>query len=153
LIFPNHQVYFLLPEFPGYSLYKNHSGSIDTRICEDLDSILGFLVNRGFQEEKIVVMGRSIGSGPACFLAKKRKLGALVLISPFTSLQSAAKSMFGGFCGSFVKERFDNLACMPKIRCPTMILHGKKDTVIPFSQAEQLYRTLLLIPSLIFFYL
>lgn len=133
----------MLPEYPGYSLYSGKQDQIETdrRVCEDLNGIFDFLVNsRGFSENRIIVTGRSIGSGPSCFISKKRRPGALILISPFTSLQSAAKSMFGNFCGGFVRERFNNLECIQSVLCPVMIIHGKKDLIIPFSHAEQLYR-------------
>lgn len=38
-----------------------------------------------------MIFGRSIGSGPATYLASQHKPGCLVLMSPFTSLKDAVK--------------------------------------------------------------
>lgn len=44
----------------------------------------------GIKEENIIVLGRSIGSGPAIHVASKRSTGALILISPFKSIRNIA---------------------------------------------------------------
>ena len=54
----------------------------------------------------IIIMGRSIGSGPSTFLASRNKIGMLILIAPFTNLKDAAKYKVGSFLGRFVKQRF-----------------------------------------------
>jgi len=48
-----------------------------------------FLIKRiKILPQNIIIMGRSIGSGPATFVASKYKVGSLVLISAFTSLRA-----------------------------------------------------------------
>ena len=42
-------------------------------------------------ETEIIVFGRSIGTGLACYIAKERKPKALVLMSAFTSIKDIAK--------------------------------------------------------------
>lgn len=71
-------------------------------------------------------MGRSMGSGPACSLAAHYGFltPALILVSPYTSLKKAVKSLLGSFPSIFVRERFDNLETIKKVRCPTLIIHG-----------------------------
>lgn len=39
-----------------------------------------------------------------------------------------------------VRERFDNLAAVAKIKCPTLIIHGQSDTLIPESHAIELHQ-------------
>lgn len=39
-----------------------------------------------------------------------------------------------------VRERFDNLSEIKKVRCPTLIIHGQKDTLIPESHAIELHK-------------
>ena len=86
-------------------------------------------------------MGRSLGSGPATFLASKYKPAALVLISPFTSIKNAASDLFGFFGGFFIKERFDNREKIKDVSSPTLLIHGKKDTTVPWTHSEHLYGT------------
>ena len=77
-------------------------------------------------------MGRSIGSGPATYLAANYEVGALVLISPFTSIRAVVKHFVGNLFSYIVKERFENILNMNKIKCPIHIIHGKADTFIPY---------------------
>lgn len=43
----------------------------------------------------IIIIGRSIGSGPATYLASKKKIACLALISPFTSIRDLIKDKVG----------------------------------------------------------
>lgn len=56
----------------------------------------------------IFLFGRSIGSGPSTHLAAVRKPGLLVLMSPFTSIRDAARSICGNAC-VLLAERFQNI--------------------------------------------
>jgi len=47
--------------------------------------------------QNILVVGRSMGTGAATYLASKRKIGALVLISPFTSIIDLIRDRAGSF--------------------------------------------------------
>jgi len=50
------------------------------------------LINeKGFQKENIIIVGRSLGSGIAVELATRVNAGALILLSPFTSVRTVAK--------------------------------------------------------------
>ena len=74
----------LAMEYPGYSIC---SGSPSCqKIEENVVEVMDTLVNSGFSTEKIFVMGRSIGSGPALHLSSIYPVGALILLSPFLSL-------------------------------------------------------------------
>ena len=57
-----------------------------------------------FDNKNIFVFGRSIGSGPSCYLSSERLLGGLMLMSPFTSLKKVVKSIIG-FLSFLVSER------------------------------------------------
>lgn len=94
----------------------------------------------GYDEKDIILVGRSMGTGPACEMASKFKLvAALILISPYTSLQAATKSYLGKLASMLVRERFNNLAAVQQVVCPTLIIHGQKDDLIPESHAIELH--------------
>ena len=66
-----------------------------------------------------------MGSGPAVGLAVAYpQVCALVLISPYTSLRQAVKSVVGSLAALLVRERFDNLSLMGQVNCATLIVHG-----------------------------
>lgn len=90
-----------------------------------------------------MVFGRSIGSGPATYLSAKYRVGCLVLMSPFTSLQAVIRDYVGAWASKLVRERFDNLKNIAQVQSPIFILHGKRDEIIPYKQAEYLQKAAL----------
>ena len=82
-------------------------------------------------------MGRSLGSGPASYLASKNKVAGLVLISAFTSINDVAVEHYGIF-GNLIKDRFNNLDSIKKVKSPTLIIHGTEDKFVPFNHAKKL---------------
>ena len=98
----NIQVNVIAMEYPGYSIYKG-SPSSET-IKEDSAYVYNHIVNRmGFKQQNIIVMGRSIGTGVALELMNKATPGAMVLISPFSSVKSLARERVGIFGGWLAK--------------------------------------------------
>jgi len=83
-------------EYPGYSIYYKDKSS--TTIENDCLILFDYFVNSiGVNPEDIVICGRSIGSGPACYLSANRNPGAVILIAPFTSIKNTVKSLIGIF--------------------------------------------------------
>ena len=95
----------------------------------------------GIAQQDIVLFGRSMGSGPSTHLASVRQPHALILMSPYTSIKNAAKAILGwaSFLGFMVQERFRNIDAIKESNCPVLVIHGKQDSLIPHSHAEELY--------------
>lgn len=115
----------LVVEYPGYGIYKQESPSAEI-ISENAKLVLTYLIQHlGYEECDIILVGRSMGSGPACEMAAHFKsVSALVLISPYTSLKAATRTLLGSLASMLVRERFDNLSEIKKVACPTLIIHG-----------------------------
>mgnify|MGYP000853138105 FL=1 len=84
-------------EFEGYSIYAG-SPSAESVQRDALRIIQHLATNKGFEYHNIIVLGRSIGSGPAIFAAAHFKVGALVLISPFLSICKLVEDKYGWLC-------------------------------------------------------
>ena len=69
--------------------------------------------------DKIIIMGRSLGSGPATYLASKFHVKMLVLISAFTSIKDLVRDMLGKMGSVFVKDAFTNLERIHKVKSHT----------------------------------
>ena len=72
-----------------------------------------------------------MGSGPASVLAEKICPRALILMSPYISIKSVVKNMYGGWISWMVNDHFNNADSMKNIKCPVLFIHGDKDTLIP----------------------
>ena len=100
--------------------------------------------NLNLQDCNIIVIGRSIGTGLACHLAAAYpRLHAVVLISPFFSLDKLVRERGGLFLGPLasllVSERFPNAENLKESCSPLLLLHGKSDTIISPDHSRELY--------------
>lgn len=130
----------LAVEYPTYGVYTQRSLS-ESNICSDATMIYRFLTDQiGMRPSQILIFGRSMGSGPACYLASRQEVAGLILFSPYKSLKLAAKAMVGSFMGSFVNERFRNIDAIDNVSCPLLVIHGEKDKVIPYTHGEELFK-------------
>ena len=83
---------------------------------------------------RIVLYGRSVGSGPATDLASRVPIGGLVLESAFVSaFRVLTKVSLLPF------DRFHNLRHIRRVRAPVLVIHGTADEVIPVSHGRLLY--------------
>jgi fermentation-respiration switch protein FrsA (DUF1100 family) len=132
------QINVLAVEYPGYGVYQGVSCSADA-ICDDALFVYRQVKERiRWPEEDIIVMGRSIGSGPACHVAAANKPGLLFLMSAYTSICGVVKDVAGTLSSWFVKERFRNIEKIREMKCPVLLIHGRDDTLIRPHHSEEL---------------
>lgn len=137
-IFPLHMIAM---EYQGYGIYPGKASAIS--IVEDGEILISYLKNvLHFQYSDIIVFGRSVGSGPSCYFASKYSIHSLILMSPFTSLRAAAKVFVGSVLQYLVAERFNNKECISKVKAPIFLIHGLKDTIVPYTQSAELWKNI-----------
>jgi len=121
-------------DFPGYGL---STGSPDEASCQRaLVAVWKHLVKSGVPEKSIVIVGRSVGSGPSVWLASREKPAGLVLISAFKSTFTTA---FPTPFPILPRDRFPSLSRIRHFKRPLLLLHGESDEVIPVSHGEALF--------------
>lgn len=86
----------------------------------------------GYAPENITLYGRSLGSGPSCWLAERYPVHGLILDGAFSSTFRVMTKV-----RLLPWDRFDNIARLPSIECPVLILHGVQDRTVPFAHALQ----------------
>ena len=92
----------------------------------------------GVKENDIVLWGRSMGSGPVCYLASRKRPQCIIVMSGYISIKDVTKTLFGwagGLVSNLVYEKFKNKEAIAKAQCPVFFLHGMKDTLIPYTHA------------------
>jgi hypothetical protein len=128
-----------------YTGYGKSRGTPDETSCyADIDAAYRYLLTvRKYQPEQIVLYGRSLGSGPSCYLAAKtgregRSVAGVILQSPLLSAYRVAFN-FRFTCPG---DKFPNVDYAPHIRCPVFIVHGTQDEVVPFWHGQELFLAL-----------
>lgn len=124
----------LLVEYPGYG--RSEGEPSQATITETMLAAFGWLLARPEEIDptRIVFMGRSLGGGAVCQLAARRGPAALILTSTFTSARWFAKGYLAP--SWLVRDPFDNLAVVSSLERPLLIVHGRRDELIPFHHAE-----------------
>lgn len=89
---------------------------------------------------RIVVIGRSLGTGVAARVAAERPVAGAVLISPYDSLVEIGRSHYPWLPVSWLlRHRFDSLAAIKEARVPLLTIVGTADGIIPLSRSRVLY--------------
>jgi len=87
----------------------------------------------------ISIMGRSLGSGVATYLAAKRKIEKLVLITPFDSIQNVAQEKFPIYPMSILlKDKYNSLGRVNLITAKTLIVAAENDRIIGRNHTDRL---------------
>jgi fermentation-respiration switch protein FrsA (DUF1100 family) len=107
---------------------------------EDSEAAYQELLRRGVPPNRIIVLGHSLGSGPAVLLATRHKAAALVLFGAFTSVPDAAAERYPYLPVRLaVAVQFNSLARIGDVHMPVVIAHTRGDTLIPYSHALKLF--------------
>lgn len=85
------------------------------------------------------ILGKSLGSAVAIHLATHDSPQALVLDSAFTSMREVVSRMASWVPLNVIPRLFESLEKVPAVSCPTLVIHGGQDSLVPVSQGERLY--------------
>ena len=89
---------------------------------------------------RIVLMGRSLGSGVAVYLASQRPVAGVLLVTPFDSLVEVGAGLYPFLpVRSILRHRFDSLSLAPSVKAPALMIAGGRDTIVPAHHARRLY--------------
>lgn len=95
---------------------------------------------RGVDPKDIVIYGESLGCAVAVEMAARRKAGALVIESPFTSVVDMGEVVLPWLPARWiVKFRYDNLAKIGKVACPLLVMHSPGDDIVPYAMGRKLF--------------
>jgi len=131
-VLTGHSIYLV-----NYRGYGGSTGSpTEAGLYRDALNIYDYVRDR---HSNISVIGRSLGGGVATYLAAARPVAKLVLVAPFDSIVNVARKTFAVFPVSLLlKDRFDSVARVGDIRCPTLVILAEFDEVIPRQHSEAL---------------
>ncbi len=127
---------FISYDYPGYGLSE---GVTSEEGCNQaIESVYRYLVDESkIDPHKIVLWGRSLGTGPSCYLASQNKVAGLLLETPFlTAFRTVTEIPVLPW------DRFRNIDLVPLVQSPSLVIHGEIDEVIPFRQGRKIFSLL-----------
>ena len=128
----------LIPEYIGYPLSGGRPS--EAGLYATADAAYAYLLSRkDIDHNQIVIVGRSIGGGPAIDLASREPVAGLATFSAFTSMDEMARKVMPIFpTGLFLDTHFENLRKIAKVKCPMFLAHGTVDDFVPFTMMGRL---------------
>ena len=129
----------LLISWRGFS--GNKGKPTEKNLYHDAREAVKWLNSLGINNKDIILYGESLGTGVATELGKKNIFGGIILESPFTSIAEAAKIYYPYLPINLVlKDRYDSIEKIQSITVPILIMHGKKDNIVPQKMGLELFQ-------------
>jgi len=134
--FPGHAIYLL--HYRGYGGSSGSSGSPTEAALQSDALVLFDHVSKTHAD--VTVVGRSLGSGVAVWVASQRPVSRLILVTPYNSIQELAAQRFPYFPISWLLvDKFESWKYAPQVTAPTLLIAAEHDEVIPAASTEKLY--------------
>jgi len=136
-------------DYTGYGMAYDEGNPSEEHCYADIDAAYRFLrFELNVPAQNIVLYGRSLGSGPSCYLAsgtaqsKDAELGGpvggVILHAPFMSVYRIVLDTGCTVYG----DKFPNIDYAPTIESPLCLVHGTADQIVPFNHSERLFEAL-----------
>ncbi|HTE26619.1 alpha/beta hydrolase [Flavitalea sp.] len=124
---------------PDYRGYGKSEGSINSQkqFFDDV-AVLYSLLKKKYSEDKIVVLGYSIGTGAASHIASTNHPVLLILQAPYYTLTDLVKNIYPVVPSFLLKYKFETAEYIKKCTMPIVIFHGDQDEVIYYGSSLKL---------------
>lgn len=127
----------LVPEFLGYGMSEGKAS--EAGVYATGEAAWRHLRQRkDIDAGRIFVAGWSLGSAAAVELASKHPVAGLMVFSSFTSMAELARTAVPWAPTSLLRHHFENERKMKKVNAPILIVHGRRDSIIPFEMSLRL---------------
>lgn len=124
--------------------YRGYGGSTgrptEAGLLIDAKTAYDHLRGQGIPPDRIVLVGESLGTGPAVLTAAANPVAALVLEAPYSAAVDIARRAYPWLpVGLLMKDQYRSRDHIAAVRAPLLILHGEADQVIPQGFGKRLY--------------
>ncbi len=122
-----------------YRGYGKSEGAISsqTQLFDDVQAAYDQLKNE-YAENKIIVLGYSIGTGPAAKVASMNNPRLLILQAPYYSLTDVMKRTYPFIPAFILKYKLETHQYLKECKMPVVLFHGTDDGVIYYGASLKL---------------
>jgi pimeloyl-ACP methyl ester carboxylesterase len=126
---------FLL-DYRGYGKSEGRISS-QQHLLTDAETAYRELLT-GYAEDKVVLLGYSLGTGVAAWVAAQHRPRLLVLQAPYLSMRAMARQHYPWVPGLVVRYPLETNKVLPRITSPIVIFHGDQDEIIDYQTTLKL---------------
>lgn len=124
-------------DYRGYGKSDGEIKNGEEELFKDIQIVYDTLKKR-YNEDKILILGYSIGTGPAAKLACTNKPKHLILQAPYFSLTDMMEQEYPGVPTFILNYKFQTNKYITDCKIPVTIFHGDKDEVIYYNSSVKL---------------
>jgi len=127
--------------FLSWRGYGGSTGSpSETGLLADAKAAYDHLRARAIPPDHIVLVGESLGTGPAVVTAAQNPVAAVILEAPYSAAVDIARQAYPWLpVGLLMKDQYRSRDHIDRIGAPLLILHGQNDRVIPQGFGRRLF--------------
>ena len=127
--------------FLSWRGYGGSTGSpSETGLLADAKAAYDHLRARAIPPDHIVLVGESLGTGPAVVTAAQNPVAAVILEAPYSAAVDIARQAYPWLpVGLLMKDQYRSRDHIDGIGAPLLILHGQNDRVIPQGFGRRLF--------------
>lgn len=125
---------------PDYRGYGKSGGSIysQDQLLNDAQKVYDYVKSQ-YPEDKIVLVGYSLGTGIASYIASKNNPQQVFLNSPYISFTDLKDRRIPFIPDFLVKYPLDNFQFLQSVDEKVTIFHGTQDELIPYDSSQKLH--------------
>lgn len=124
---------------PDYPKFGKSVGELSEENFNTLAIQTQRLAKSFISTDSIIVYGKSLGTGPAAYLAANSNNRMLILETPYSSIPSLFKRYAWMYpVARMAKFNFPVIDYLKDVKCPIVIFHGNDDEVIALKEAQKL---------------
>ena len=129
---------FLIISWRGYS--GNPGNPSEAGLYKDALSGIEWLNKKGISNDQIILYGESLGTAIATEVAQNKNFAGIILEAPFTSMVDMGQKIYPIFPVRFLlKDKYESKNKIKNIKSPILVLHGRKDKIVPFYMGEKIF--------------
>jgi len=134
----------IAPKIKEYNFIGfNYPGYVKSEGYPSKENILKYAKEIFDRYKPDFVMGRSLGSAVASYVAYKKNPKGLVLITPIDSIESIAKKRYPIFpIKLLLKHNFDAVSYLKKLNIPVSVIVVENDDVVPNSSTQNVIKSI-----------
>jgi uncharacterized protein len=130
----NYDVFIL--DYPGYGKSTGFIKS-EEQLLMSIQACYDSIKKR-YGENRITILGYSIGTGPAAYLASVSHPRMLILQAPYYNLTDMMRRRFPVIPTFLLKYKFQTNEYLKKCEMPVVVVHGSQDEVIDYGSSLKL---------------
>lgn len=124
-------------DYRGYGKSEGQIYNNEEQLYQDNQAVYDELLKQ-YNEDEIIVLGNSLGTGLATKLASQNNPRLLILLAPYYNFTDVVQSKYPFVPKFLIKYKFTTNEYLKEVKMPVVIFHGNKDKNVNYGSSLKL---------------